>query len=226
MPTDAAYDRIADWYDGWIEGWRPVGGDLLPEGLAGLRLLDACCGQGRVARELGRRGATVVGVDLSAQLVAKAEAAEAHDPRGARYVVADVADPGAWWDGVPFDGAVCEMAFMDLADVDGALAAVAGALAPGGWLVASLVHPCFPGRDGGLASWPPESGYGAEGWWRSPDHDPDGARIRVGAHHRMLATYLNALIGAGLVIERVAEPPPHDVPSFLAVSCRRSPAAD
>jgi SAM-dependent methyltransferase len=221
MVPDTAYDRIADWYDGWIEGWRLVCDGLLPEALAGQRVLDAACGQGRVARELGRRGATVVGVDVAARLVARGESAEADHPLGARYVVADLADPAAWWDGVPFDGAVCEMAFMDIADLDGALAAVARVLAPGGWFVASLVHPCFPGRSGGLSSWPPDGGYGAEGWWRSPDHNPEGARIRVGSHHRTLATYLNALIGAGLAVERVAEPPPHDVPSFVALACRR-----
>ena len=225
MTTDTAYDRIADWYDGWIDGWRLVCGDLLPERLAGQRVLDACCGQGRATRELARRGATVVGVDLSARLVARAEAAKADDPLGARYVVADITDPAAWWDGVPFDGVVCEMALMDLADLDGALAAVTRVLAPGGWFVGSLVHPCLPGQAGGLPSWPPDRGYAAEGWWTSADHKPDGARIRVGAHHRTLATYLDALIRTGLVIERVDEPPPDLVPTFLALACRRPPAA-
>ena len=33
---------------------------------AGLRVLDAACGHGRITRELARRGADVTGVDVSA----------------------------------------------------------------------------------------------------------------------------------------------------------------
>ena len=227
MAPNTAYDRIAGWYDAWVGDWRGLiceAPGVLPRRLAGQRVLDAACGQGRVARELARRGAAVVGVDVSARLVARAEAAETARPQGIRYVVADLTTPAAWWDGGPFDGAVCELALMDIADLNGALVAVARVLAPGGWFVASLVHPCLPGGSRGLPSWPPDRGYSAEGWWTSPDHDPDGARIRVGAHHRTLGTYLNALVAAGLAIERVAEPPPADVPTFLVVACRRRAA--
>jgi SAM-dependent methyltransferase len=51
----------------------------------GARLLDAGCGAGRHARALARRGAEVVGVDLSADLLAAARAAG-----GGRYVRADL----------------------------------------------------------------------------------------------------------------------------------------
>jgi SAM-dependent methyltransferase len=223
----AVYDRIADWYDAWVGDGPGViceqAPGLLPERLAGRRVLDAACGQGRAARELARRGASVVGVDVSARLVARAEAREAARPLGVRYVVADLATPSAWWDGVPFDGAVCEMALMDIAALDDALAAVARVLVPGGWFVTSLVHPCLPGSERGLSSWPPDRGYAAEGWWSSRDHNPDGARVRIGAHHRTLATYLNALTGAGLAVERAVEPPA-DVPTLLVLACRRSAA--
>ncbi len=48
------------------------------------------CGQGRVARELTRRGGRVTGVDISAALLSKARAAEARGPLGISYVHADV----------------------------------------------------------------------------------------------------------------------------------------
>lgn len=41
----------------------------LPQDMQGLRLLDAGCGTGALAVEAARRGATVVAVDVSAQLV-------------------------------------------------------------------------------------------------------------------------------------------------------------
>lgn len=55
-------------------------------GLApGARLLDAGCGAGRHARALARRGARVVGLDLSAELLA-----EARRDDGVGYVLGDV----------------------------------------------------------------------------------------------------------------------------------------
>jgi SAM-dependent methyltransferase len=220
----ARYDAVADWYDGWVGDAPGViceeAPELLADRLVGERVLDVACGQGRVSRELGLRGATVVGVDLSVRLVAKARTAEAARPLGIDYVVADIAGASGWWDGRPFDGAVCEMALMDIGDLRGALAAVSRVVRPGGWFLMSLVHPCCPGRATGLSSWPPDRGYGAEGWWTSADHNPDGARIRVGAYHRTLSTYLNALTDAGLQLERTIEPPA-EVPTLLVLACRR-----
>ena len=225
MNPAARYDEVADWYDQWVGGASAViceqAPDLLPNPLAGQRVLDVACGQGRLSRELARRGATVLGVDLSRRLIAKARAAEQAAPLGIHYTAADVTRLDRWWDGVPFDGVACEMALMDIEDLDGTLAAVSRVGRPGAWFVASLLHPCFPGTENGLSSWPPERGYGAEGWWTSPAHNPDGARIRVGSYHRTLSTYLNALAKAGLRLERAFEPPA-PVPTLLALACRRA----
>ena len=110
---------------------------------------------------------------------------------------------------------------MDIDDLAGALSAVTSVLRPGGWFVASIVHPCLPGSERGASSWPPGRGYEPEGWWLSPaDHNPEGVRIRVGATHRKLSTYLNALLDAGLEAERFAEPPA-PVPTYLLWRCRR-----
>jgi hypothetical protein len=38
----------------------------------------------------------------------------------------------------------------------------------------------------------------AKGWWTSPDQNPEGVRIRVGATHRKLPAFLNALLDVGL----------------------------
>jgi SAM-dependent methyltransferase len=190
--------------------------NLLPP-LAGTRVLDVACGLGRMSRHLARSGAEVVGVDISAALLEKARA---NDATGIDYVLADVAQPPEWWDGRPFDGCTCELALMDIDDLAGTLATVAAVLWPRGWFIASIVHPCFPGNDQGLSSYPPEAGYDTEGWWSSPNHNPDGARIRVGATHRQLSTYLNGLLDAGLEIERIIEPAA-PIPTFLLWRCRR-----
>jgi Methyltransferase domain len=82
-------------------------------------------------------------------------------------------------------------------------------------------RPCLPGSARGASSWPPGQGYEYEGWWISPeDHNPQGVRIRVGATHRKLSTYLNALLDAGLEAECFVEPP-SAVPTYLLWRCRR-----
>jgi len=215
----ARYDEFAEWYERWIGDAPPLiaaQAGLLPA-VAGARVLDLACGQGRMSRYLARLGADVLGVDVSAAMLGKARAA---GPAGITYLRADVTGDPAWWDGRPFDGCTCELGLMDIDDLAGALATVAAVLRPGGWFVASIVHPCFPGNERGQSSWPPEEGYDREGWWTSPGHNPEGARIRVGATHRKLSTVLNALGDAGLDVEQFAEPPA-PVPTYLLWRCRR-----
>ena len=215
----ARYDEFAEWYEQWIGDAPPLiaAQDGLLPAVAGARVLDLACGQGRMSRYLARRGADVVGVDVSAAMLGKARAA---GPAGITYLCVDVTRAPTWWDGRPFDGCTCELALMDIDDLAGALATVAAVLRPGGWFVASVIHPCFPGNGRGQSSWPPGGGYEREGWWTSPGHNPEGVRIRVGATHRKLSTVLNALRDAGLEAERFAEPPA-PVPTYLLWRCRR-----
>jgi SAM-dependent methyltransferase len=204
----ARYDQIADFYE------RRSGKSVEDPGaaallglcgdVAGLRLLEVACGPGRVARELTRRGATLTGLDISAAQLATARAYESAEPLGIRYMLADVTASGLL-EGRLFDGVACNFGLSDIDDLDGLLANVARLLRPGGWFVFSLLHPCFPGWDSDApSSWPPDGGYHQEGWWLAGN---TGYRGRVGSSHRMISTYLNALTGHGLVLDRAAEPP-------------------
>jgi magnesium-protoporphyrin O-methyltransferase len=56
----------------------------LPDDMTGLRLLDAGCGTGALALEAAARGADVVAIDLSPQLVALAAARAASNPAARR----------------------------------------------------------------------------------------------------------------------------------------------
>ncbi len=176
---------------------------------------------GALSRTLAASGASVTAVDLSTRLLDRAREIEAREPVGIRYVEGDAADR-SWWDGEPFDGAVCNMALMDIDDLDGAMATVAAVLKPRGWFSFSLFHPCFPGAtDGeskGLPSWPPDEGYAAEGWWTT---DESGVRGHMGANHRMISTYLNAVLRAGLEFEHFQEAPTR-VPWLFVMTGRRS----
>jgi 2-polyprenyl-3-methyl-5-hydroxy-6-metoxy-1,4-benzoquinol methylase len=219
----ARYDRLADWYPSWIEDrpglvFNPAAG-LVARQLTGQRWLDVACGTGRATRELARRGASTVGVDLAGSLIANAHTFEGSDQ--INYLIGDIAQPESWWDGELFDGATCEMALMDIDDLDGTVRAIARVLRPDGVFVTSFVNPCFPGNEAWLSSWPPDQGYACEGFWTSRDHNPDGVRIRVGSNHRTLSTYLNSFIAGGFRLERAFEPP-SAVPHRLALACRRT----
>ena len=202
--TLARYDTIANFYEDFASEPPTSPVDLalldLVGDVTGLRLLDLACGHGRFARELARRGAAVVGIDLSAALIAKARAAEDAEPLGVTYVHADAAAAHALA-GELFDGVVCGFGLSDIDDLDGALATVARVLHSGGAFTFSLLHPCFPGWGANRnSSWPP-GGYYQEGWWLLEGAPPHFLRAKVGANHRMLSTYLNAFTHHSLSIE-------------------------
>ncbi|MCA0147107.1 bifunctional 2-polyprenyl-6-hydroxyphenol methylase/3-demethylubiquinol 3-O-methyltransferase UbiG [Blastococcus sp. LR1] len=101
----AAYVRR--WHDLAAQGMDLVGEARLLDAMLprGTRVLDAGCGQGRIAGHLARAGHDVVGVDLDPVLIA---AADEENP-GPRYLVSDLAELDLPARGVeePFAALVC-----------------------------------------------------------------------------------------------------------------------
>jgi ubiquinone/menaquinone biosynthesis C-methylase UbiE len=230
--VEARYDVVADFYE---EGWPDSCDDPATQALfalagevAGLRVLDLACGHGRVARQLAHRGAAVVGIDISAALVAKARAAEQDLSRGVRYIHADAASH-RWPPGTRFDMAVCNFGLSDIDDLGDAIASVSRLLPAGGAFVFSMLHPCFPGGHDVSGSWPSAGSYHDEKWWRA-DGTASSLRRKVGASHRTLSTYLNTLRRQDLWLDALLEPAPAPgwaqarpdgarMPVFLAARC-------
>lgn len=165
-----------------------------------------------MARKMAQMGARIVGVDISEKLLDIARRDERAKPLGITYYLADAQNLPVF-DGEPFDGVVCNMALIDIPDLEKAVAGIGRILRGGGWFVATITHPCF--------QIPPGQGYFTKGFWLSSN--PNGVRGQVGAHHRMLGTYLNALGNAGLLVENVAELhlPNRDTPPVLLIKCRK-----
>jgi SAM-dependent methyltransferase len=180
--------------------------------VAGLRVLDAGCGQGYLARILARRGARVLGVEPAEPLVSYAREREAAEPLGVAYEQADLT---TWrWPGPPFDAAVASRVLMDIADDEAALAACLAALRPGGHLVIAISHPCFEESDGAFAA----NGQIATREYFARYVIPQGWGARV---HRPLGHYLNALIAQGARIAGVREPQAPPDPSADALERSR-----
>ena len=239
--TTSSYDQIATWYDESMRNGSLIH-DLVMPGIftilgdiAGQHICDLACGQGILTRQLARRGATVVGIDLSQQLLQFARQDETREPLGIVYLHDDAQALHAVTD-ASFDGVICNVALMDIADLAATFRAVQRILRPAGWFVCSITHPCFQTP---LSSWTSEqkgtvsrvvSGYFEEKFWRSDN--PQGVRGQVGAYHRTLSTYVNTLVEAGLALESIIEPQAtgaiaervpgyKEVPSMLLIRCRK-----
>jgi 2-polyprenyl-3-methyl-5-hydroxy-6-metoxy-1,4-benzoquinol methylase len=241
------YDDIAEWYEQWIgthsmreDPFFPAVEALIGE-VDGTRICDLACGQGRVARHLADRGARVVGIDLSAKLLAIARRHEETDPRGIKYVQADAQNLDDQGLGL-FDGVVCFLALMDIPELTPALHSVARILRPGGWFVFAILHPCFHTSQSGEIETPEGAvrtirRYFVEGYWRSETRP--GPPGKIGTYHRTLSTYVNTLTDAGLQLVRLSEPGGtsaivdspslsrlnrpvwEEVPPILVASCRK-----
>jgi SAM-dependent methyltransferase len=107
------------------------------------RVLDAGCGTGRVALELARLGHEVVGVDLDASMLEQARALSGATGGAVRWLHGDLVDlpqlvePHAF-DLVAAPGNV--MVYLTPGTERDVVAALAGALRPGGLLVAGFAH--------------------------------------------------------------------------------------
>lgn len=235
-----SYEQIAVWYDAWLRAGSAIHTFITAELLAmignvqGQVLCDMACGQGIVARQLAQCGAQVVGIDLADSLLTIARQEEQQTPLGIAYRHDDAQTLSTLAD-ASYDGVVCNLALMDISDINATFRNVQRILRPSGAFAFSLTHPCFEApqsrwlqHDDGTTSREVRD-YFAEGFWRSDNIN--GVRGQVGAYHRTLSTYVNALLHAGLHIERISEPraieavrkliPGYgEVPAALLVMCR------
>ncbi|MCX5410069.1 methyltransferase domain-containing protein (plasmid) [Streptomyces sp. NBC_00335] len=107
MSAQEQYDEIGEAYEGFkalpLEQWAIVPGFLALVGdVTGKSVLDLASGTGFYSREFKRRGAAdVLGIDISGEMVAVAQAIEERDPLGVRYEVGDAAELRSFEE--PFD---------------------------------------------------------------------------------------------------------------------------
>ena len=106
-------------------------------------LLDAACGNGVTSRRLAEAGARVLAFDFSEEMIRAATRRHRGDLVDYRVVDATDADALLALGPGRFDGALCNMALMDLADTRPLFSALTSLLRPAGRFVFSILHPCF-----------------------------------------------------------------------------------
>jgi 2-polyprenyl-3-methyl-5-hydroxy-6-metoxy-1,4-benzoquinol methylase len=204
------------------------------EPLRDLAVLDLGCGQGYFSRQLVSRGAHVDGVDISADLIARAREYEAREPLGIRYHRLSAVDVAAKWPRQHFDLAAACMSLQDMADVPGTLRAAAAVVRSGGRLVFSVPHPA---TDTAFREWERDA-LGRKRWLKLDRYFDTGPAVcdwnmpRLTAHwsspcwRHTLSEWTEMVVDAGFVIRRLHEPRPTEdqVASNPRLDdCRRMP---
>ena len=225
LPRSAeGLDAAAEWP--WMRA-------LLPP-MDGAHVVDLGCGFGYFCRWAVQEGAAAAhGIDLSQNMLRAA--AEATDDERVTYERQDL-------DALELPTAAYGLAYSSLTmhyltQLDMFLAEVVASLVPGGTFVCSVEHPLFTAptspafvTDGaGRTTWPLD---------RYLDESPrttDWLAPGVVKQHRTIATYVNAMIGAGLTLGSIIEWGPTDEqiaehsdwavererPPFLLLAARR-----
>ncbi len=183
---------------------QPAMRSLMPS-LAGKRVLDLGCGFGKMCRYAIERGAaSVVGVDISTKMLAKARE-ETADPR-ISYVQSALEDLS--FAPASFDVVVSSLALHYLERFDSVCANVKTWLVPGGAFVFSVEHPMVTAFRMG----PYLEENAEEEHWLIDNYKLEGIRHTqwfvddVVKYHRSVETYVNTLIDNGFAIVRLLEP--------------------
>ncbi len=165
--------------------------------VAGLRALDAGCGEGYLSRILAARGARVTGADVAENLLTLAHA---RDPEGAiTWRLGDLSQPAPDLAG-QFDLAASHMVLNDVPDYRGFLRTVAAALKPGGRCILSLNNPySFVVRSHVKDYFSGEEMVSYRGMAE--------AGVKVFFFQRTLEEYIDACRGAGLILLRLIDVP-------------------
>ena len=172
-------------------------------------VLDVACGEGYSTRMLARKGAKVIGIDLSKKLIEYAKSQEQKEKLGISYYVTDSAAL-SMFPAERFNLVTCFMAMMDIEHYDEAVGEIARVLKDEGRFVFSITHPCFEynAKNGKTeAEITPryfDTRRGSVSWEMKRLLNP----FETTSFHRALTDYSNVLNRHGFLIKRLLEPTP------------------
>jgi malonyl-CoA O-methyltransferase len=188
-------------YDRWASSYDDEGNPLLaleePEvdkalgDVAGLDVLDAGTGTGRHALRLAARGARVVAIDFSDQMLAKARAKRGADL--VRFENHDLTRPLPYAD-ASFDRVLSALVLEHVPDVAGFLRELGRVTRPDGSLVVTAMHPAMFLR-------------GVSARFR---HEATGEFLRPRSYVMQLSDYVMGAVEADLRIVSLVERAPDE----------------
>lgn len=218
---DTSWGKVSAWYDEYLAGEDTVQAQVILPNLLRIvsskkdqKILDLACGQGFFAREFAKAGASVVGADISPELI---EAAKKQGGGVAYHVAPATKLTFAKED--EFDAVVCVLALQNIEDLGAVVEEVRRVLKPEGKLVMVINHPAFRVLKRSGWGWDEEAGV----QYRRIDGYLSGAKILVDMHpgrvpvggqgskvqtisyHRSLQDFFKALTNTGFAVTRLEE---------------------
>lgn len=228
-----AYETLAESYASVVDTKphnalyeRPATLSLLPD-VHGRRVLDAGCGPGIYAEILVDRGAEVLGIESSPNML---ELARKRLGRRAEFRLADLSKPLDFLDDASFDVVLSPLVIDYIEAWDALFREYFRVLRPGGHFVFSIHHPFFEYIYYKVENYF-ERAIVSVRWKGFP-----GVEVNMRSYRRPLQDVLNPLAAAGFRLERILEPLPTPefekadpkhfeelsrFPSFLCVSARK-----
>ena len=231
-------EAVEDWIQqdqavrtGMLDSWML---DALGD-VAGSRVVDIGCGEGRFSRLLAGLDAEVTGVDLTVPLIERARSLSV----GAEtYLVGDAEDL-AGLEPDSFDLAVSYIVLVDLLDYGRSIEAAYRVLKPGGRFVVCNIHPM---RSSVPYGWINQGGrklfYAVDNYTDEGPREFDWWGRKFINMHRTLSSYVSAFLKTGFVLEGLHEPVPSEeqlaanptfddeyrAPNFIIYVLGKSPA--
>lgn len=217
---DTSWGGVADWYNELLSFEGTYQKDLILPNLLRLiepkkgdQILDVACGQGFFSRALAEKRASILGADISPELI---KFAQSKAGANEKYFVIP-ADKMA--DEIPsnkFDKALIVLALQNIENLNRAIMQISRALKLGGKLFIVLNHPAF--RNPKKADWGFDEKnkiqyrrvdeYLSESKIEidmNPGEKDNGKKEKTVSFHRPLQVYAKALVKNGFLIGRIEE---------------------
>ena len=204
MTEQNTYDRFSEEYVAMVsyrdedKPWHALEKaffDLIGD-VEGLRVLDAGCGEGYVARVLEKKGAIVTAVDVSRKLVEKGKGKVG----SIDYLVADLSEGLPQFEG-QFDLVASHFVLNDVPDYVGFINTIGVVTKPGGRAVMSFNNP-----------YSAVLRHKAETYFDSGTtvvyQGMSTAGVKVYHYHRMMGEYIGAFTNSGFMLRKLVEPEP------------------
>ncbi len=225
--SQSRWDEIAAFWDDYMgehsnrfhrEIIRPKTEELL-EVKEGQILLDIACGNGNFSRRLADLGAEVVALDYSPNMIERAKLRSTNYLNRIDYRVVDATNYQSLLTlgTEKYDGAVANMALMDIADITFLTKALSQLLKKSGIFVFSIPHPCFQtpttrkiheseDRNGEIVT---RNSVQISTYLTPEPSQTIGIKGQPVPHllfHRPLAYYMNLFFSSGFVLDGLHEP--------------------
>jgi len=218
IKKETSWGPVAGWYDELLSDNDTYQAKVILPNLLRIlppkdkKIIDIACGQGFFSKIYAEGGADVLGVDISPELIAKANEFAGEK---LKFEIADATNLSSTKDN-SFDAAIIVLALQNIKELSGTIKEASRVLVRGGVLVLVLNHPCF--RILKNSSW----GYDetqkvqyrrVDAYGRpfsseivmNPGTKESEKPVYTVSFHRPLQEYVKALVGAGLLITGLEE---------------------